>query len=129
MASMEPDRVELRGDRLFLIGTDEELNFGLDVEEVRGEIREGERIAIAGYSGDINAGKILMMDYGCPLISTGDVYRYKCSSYPGNSGGPIFAGDFGNAMTKPGNVIRPLTVIGVHACGVGKNVDRRSQTD
>ena len=129
LASMNPDHVEMRGNRLFVIATNEELNFALGVEEVDGKIWEGARIAIAGYSGDINAGNILMMDYGCPLISTGDVYQYNCSSYPGNSGGPIFAGDFGNSMTKPGNIIRPLTVIGVHACGIVGKLDLTSLVD
>ena len=88
------------------------LHYGLELRDMSDVVMRGSRIAVAGYSGDINDGKMLMIDYGCPISDAEEYYRYKCSTYSGNSGGPIFAGEVGT----PGGAL-PLTVIGVNSCG------------
>ena len=112
-----PMRIEFTGKSFRNSKTQQELDIGLSVRDVSNQIEKGASIAIAGYSGDINSGDILMLDYGCPMLATREVYSYQCSAYGGNSGGPIFAGNFGDSLTKLGDRVRPLTVIGVHACG------------
>ena len=118
-------RYVVRDEKLWDVERRQEVNYGLDVQDVSGKIKPGARIAVAGYSGDINSGNVLMMDYGCPVTNTnfrGGLYEYECSTFPGNSGGPIFAGDTGKRLGEFGRrVVRPLTVIGVNAC-VGKDI-------
>ena len=113
-------RYIIRGERILDIERKQEVNYGLVLQDVSEKIKIGSRIAIAGYSGDINSGNVLMLDYGCPVTKIDNRrgrYNYACSSFPGNSGGPIFAGDIGKRLGKFGRIaIRPLTVIGVNAC-------------
>ena len=118
-------RYVIRGEKILDVERKQEVNYGLEVRDISGEIKKGSRIAVAGYSGDINSGNVLMMDYGCPVTNVnyrGGLYEYECSTFPGNSGGPIFAGDIGKRLGEFGRrAIRPLTVIGVNAC-VGKDI-------
>ena len=109
-------RLGFKGKKFWNFENNEEIREGLDLQDISDRLKQGSKIAIAGYSGDINSGNILMMDYGCPVVNNSNRYDYKCSTFPGNSGGPIFAGDVGEVHSR-GDEPFPLTVIGVHSCG------------
>lgn len=68
------------------------------------------RVAVAGYSSDLNSGELITMDYGCPLgrLFDVDVMTYRCATWKGASGAPVLAAG------GPGNLAR---LLGVHACG------------
>lgn len=54
--------------------------------------RESADVFIAGYSGDLNSGAYLTMDWGCALDRQkfGDeVVDHNCSTYKGSSGAPV----------------------------------------
>ena len=106
-----------KGKRFWNFENNKEIHEGLSVQDISDRVIKGSRIAIAGYSGDINSGNILMMDYGCPVVNNSNRYDYQCSAFPGNSGGPIFAGDVGE-LRFHGNEPGPLSVIGVNSCGM-----------
>ena len=54
----------------------------------RGDELLGDRLVVAGYSGDLNEGRLITMDYGCPILGTGAA-EYKCATFSGSSGSPI----------------------------------------
>ncbi|MBO9357627.1 trypsin-like serine protease [Bordetella petrii] len=58
-------------------------------------LRMGEKLMSLGYSGDLNNGYFLRIDYGCKVTSfqQADSFRTNCITYGGNSGGPILAVD------------------------------------
>lgn len=70
------------------------------------------RIAVAGFSGDLNDGRYVTMDWGCPVRREGAVLRYTCRMFPGSSGSPVF-------MVDRAGMRR--TVIGVNAFGQASN--------
>lgn len=89
----------------------------------RGEawaVRPGDRLAIAGYSGDVNEGRIMTLDYGCPLDEIGEhaVYFYSCKIFGGSSGAPILLA---------GNAYHLTHVVGVNVCGSGPEDPRESR--
>jgi V8-like Glu-specific endopeptidase len=50
----------------------------------------GERLAVAGYSGDIDEGEYITMDWGCPVVSTTQgILNHHCKAWKGASGSPI----------------------------------------
>ena len=55
----------------------------------RGGDLVGDRLVVAGYSSDLNGGSFITMDYGCPLMRTGEWIDYKCATWTGSSGSPI----------------------------------------
>ncbi len=67
-------------------------------------------IAVAGFSGDLNDGRYVTMDWGCPIVATPQkaVLRYGCRTFPGSSGSPVFIVD------RPG--MRRI-VVGVNSRG------------
>lgn len=50
----------------------------------------GQRLMVIGYSGDLNQGYFLRIDYGCKVTGIGPqgFVGNDCASFPGNSGGP-----------------------------------------
>lgn len=70
-------------------------------------MQPGERLMILGYSGDLNSGDFLQIDYGCRVseIREHALIRDNCVAFGGNSGGPVLAIDGEIAM------------IGVHSGG------------
>jgi hypothetical protein len=68
----------------------------------------GDRLVVAGYSGDLNEGRLITMDYGCPILGTGDAVEYKCATFSGSSGSPILLANGPYRLTH---------VVGVNACG------------
>lgn len=75
-------------------------------------VEPGDRLAIAGYNGDINDGRIMTLDYGCPLDEIGEnaVYFFSCKTFGGSSGAPILLA---------GNAYHLTHVVGVNVCGSG----------
>ncbi|WP_118135517.1 serine protease [Oceanicella sp. SM1341] len=69
------------------------------------EVRPGERLMALGYSGDLNQGFFLQLDYGCEVTSVGEYasFRSNCVTWGGNSGGPVLAID------------GEIAVVGVHS--------------
>ncbi|MDF2097531.1 trypsin-like serine peptidase [Aquibaculum arenosum] len=67
----------------------------------------GERLMVIGYSGDLNKGYFLRIDYGCEVTSLwkAGYFGSNCTGYPGNSGGPIITAD------------KEIAVVGVTAAG------------
>lgn len=53
------------------------------------------RIGIAGFSTDLNDGRYLTMDWGCPMkpLARPNVIAYSCRAFPGSSGSPVFVVD------------------------------------
>jgi len=82
----------------------------------RGNELVGDRLVVAGYSGDLNEGRLITMDYGCPILSDGDAVEYKCATFGGASGSPILLANGPYRLTH---------VVGVHACG---STDRTEQS-
>ncbi|HEX6014622.1 MAG TPA: trypsin-like peptidase domain-containing protein [Geminicoccaceae bacterium] len=74
----------------------------------RGDELVGDRLVVAGYSGDLNEGRLITMDYGCPILGTGDAVEYKCATFSGSSGSPILLANGPYRLTH---------VVGVNACG------------
>ena len=74
-------------------------------------VRPGSPLAIAGYSADVNEGRIMTLDYGCPLdeIGEGAVYYFSCKTFGGSSGAPILLA---------GNAFHLTHVVGVNVCGI-----------
>lgn len=70
-------------------------------------VRVGQPLMALGYSGDLNNGYFLRIDYGCRVTSVGEggLMRHDCATFSGNSGGPV--------ITASGN----LAAVGVHSCG------------
>lgn len=54
-------------------------------------VRPGQELMALGYSGDLNDGYFLQIDYGCQATSIGRSFRLgsNCVIWRGNSGGPI----------------------------------------
>ena len=77
----------------------------------RGGELVGDRLVVAGYSGDLNNGSLITMDYGCPLMRTGDWIDYKCATFHGASGSPILLANGPYRLTH---------VVGVNSCGSGR---------
>jgi V8-like Glu-specific endopeptidase len=77
-------------------------------------VRPGQRIFGLGYSGDLNRGYFLRIDYGCKVTSVGTAgqIRHDCATFGGNSGGPIITASGG------------IAAIGVHSCGPRGNSGR-----
>jgi len=57
--------------------------------EELGELTEPIKIAIAGYSGDLDDGAYLTMDWGCDLTSLRPYASYACAGWKGASGAPV----------------------------------------
>lgn len=74
------------------------------------DVEAGDRLAIAGFSADINDGRILTLDYGCPLDEIGprSVYFYSCKTFGGSSGAPILLAGSAYHLTH---------IVGVNVCG------------
>jgi len=71
-------------------------------------------IAIPGHSSDLNQGRFLTMDYGCPLLQDNhrsEILDYNCANFKGASGAPIFA------LAADGKSDNFRNLVGVHACG------------
>ncbi|GHD03572.1 hypothetical protein GCM10019060_39810 [Novosphingobium pokkalii] len=51
------------------------------------------RVALAGYSIDLNDGDELTMDWGCPARWRYGTLFFTCRDWQGSSGGPVFAVD------------------------------------
>jgi V8-like Glu-specific endopeptidase len=70
-------------------------------------LRPGQRLMAIGYSGDLNQGYFLRIDYGCKVTGIGaqGFVGNDCASFPGNSGGPL--------LTATGTI----AAAGVVACG------------
>lgn len=70
-------------------------------------IQPGQRLMVLGYSGDLNNGFFLQVDYGCSASSVDANGRigYNCVTHGGNSGGPVITVDGG------------VAVVGVHSSG------------
>lgn len=83
-------------------------------------VEPGDLLAIAGYSGDVNDGRIMTLDYGCPLDEIGEhaVYAYSCKTFGGSSGAPILLA---------GNAYHLTHVVGVNVCGRGPEDPRESR--
>ena len=64
----------------------------------RGDELLGDGLVVAGYSGDLNEGRLITMDYGCPILGTGDAVEYKCATFSGSSGSPIL---LANGLADP----------------------------
>ncbi len=79
--------------------------------------KKGEKLFNLGYSGDLNEGFFLRVDYGCKVSTRrpDGFLRHNCATYGGNSGGPVI-----RAGPKIG-------VLGVHSCGVGDKSLRRTK--
>jgi hypothetical protein len=71
---------------------------------------------VAGYSGDLNEGRLMTMDYGCPILSDGDAIEYKCATFGGSSGSPLLLANGPYRLTH---------VVGVNACS---STDRTEQS-
>lgn len=56
---------------------------------VRQEVLKS-RIITAGYSSDLNSGREITVHWGCGAIEAQKLIEYRCNSWKGNSGGPIF---------------------------------------
>ncbi|SHM47662.1 trypsin-like serine protease [Halomonas cupida] len=72
-----------------------------------------DRLMVLGYSGDLNDGYFLQIDYGCSVsgIENGGLgrIRHNCVAYKGNSGGPVMTVDGGISVvgvTSGGNLLR-----------------------
>lgn len=78
----------------------------LDLAEVPPKV--GRDLFVMGYSGDLNQGQFLRIDYGCTVNSyqTGNFMRNNCATYKGNSGGPVLE-------VGPGKV----KAVGINSCG------------
>jgi V8-like Glu-specific endopeptidase len=74
----------------------------------RGGELVGDRLVVAGYSGDLNGGRLITMDYGCPILAAGEWVDYKCATFSGSSGSPILLANGPYRLTH---------VVGVNACG------------
>jgi V8-like Glu-specific endopeptidase len=88
----------------------------------RGNELVSDRLVVAGYSGDLNEGRLITMDYGCPILSDGDAVEYKCATFSGSSGSPILLANGPYRLTH---------VVGVNACGSSDRTEqswRRYQT-
>ncbi|GGA00166.1 hypothetical protein GCM10010923_05880 [Blastomonas marina] len=72
------------------------------------------RIAVAGYSADLNRGAYITMDWGCRAELREGMLLHRCRSWRGSSGSPIFVTN--------GNHSRRL-VVGVHAASYGMQAD------
>ena len=69
----------------------------------------GDTLMVMGYSGDLNRGFFLRLDYGCTVVRGLDDrgrFVHDCASYGGNSGGPVLR------VTPLG-----IAAIGAHSCG------------
>ncbi|WP_417330866.1 trypsin-like serine peptidase [Halomonas cupida] len=79
-------------------------------------VQPGEKLMALGYSGDLNGGYFLQIDYGCEVKGTlvSGMIESNCVTYAGNSGGPV--------LTANGNI----AVIGVHSRG-NRHGDRAGQ--
>ena len=86
-------------------------------------VDEGDLLAIAGFNGDINDGRIMTLDYGCPLDEIGEnaIYVFSCKTFGGSSGAPILLA---------GNTYHLTHVVGVNVCGVAPEnpQDSRART-
>ncbi|WP_275286146.1 trypsin-like serine peptidase [Halomonas elongata] len=58
-------------------------------------LEHGEKLMALGYSGDLDDGDFLRIDYGCQVTDIGDhaLFRNSCVVYKGNSGGPVLTTD------------------------------------
>ncbi len=67
----------------------------------------GDRLMALGYSGDLNNGHFLRIDYGCKVSALGKAGQFSsdCATYKGNSGGPVLA------------VGKEIAVVGVFSAG------------
>jgi V8-like Glu-specific endopeptidase len=77
----------------------------------RGNEIVGDRLVVAGYSSDLNEGRLITMDYGCPILSDGDAIEYKCATFSGSSGSPILLANGPYRLTH---------VVGVNSCITGR---------
>jgi hypothetical protein len=82
----------------------------------RGDELVGDRLVVAGYSGDLNQGRLITMDYGCPILREGSSIEYQCATFHGASGSPILLANGPYRLTH---------VVGVNACG---SADRTEQS-
>ena len=97
-------------DWAFLILSKRATSTWLDVADPRQRTAQSTlRIAVAGYSSDLNKGSEITMDWGCRArwLPSGSI-THRCRTFPGASGSPIVSvdGAFGRRE-----------VIGVHAAG------------
>jgi V8-like Glu-specific endopeptidase len=105
-------RYERRGEQcnpfdMALLLTDKPSAFYLPVST--DPPQPGETLLTMGYSGDLNRGFFLRMDYGCKATSGLDRdgrFTHDCASYGGNSGGPVIRAGAGR-----------IAAIGTHSCG------------
>jgi len=70
-------------------------------------LARGDRLMALGYSGDLNKGHFLRIDYGCKVTSLrkADQFVGDCATYKGNSGGPVLTID------------KEIAVVGVFSAG------------
>ncbi|AFJ03728.1 V8-like Glu-specific endopeptidase [Methylophaga frappieri] len=83
----------------------------LDVMPETSQLDSGTKIAIGGYSGDLNQGQLMSLDWGCELRKGQGImgqHDYTCVTWGGSSGSPILL-----MSSIPQNP----TVIGVNAAG------------
>ncbi|MEL7414586.1 MAG: trypsin-like peptidase domain-containing protein [Pseudomonadota bacterium] len=107
----DPDRACSAHDYAFLL-TDRPSGEWLSIETSKPKV--GTKVFLMGFSGDLNGGFYMRMDYGCRVDTVGrrDYIRHSCASYGGNSGGPLI-----RVRQKAGKA--EFAAIGVHGCSFG----------
>lgn len=78
-------------------------------------LMSGDGIAVGGYSGDLNDGALISLDYGCRLRLSTPFLAYNCATFGGASGSPVIS-------LKPGSPSLGK-VIGINACGPKRRED------
>ncbi|NNG03411.1 MAG: trypsin-like serine protease [Inquilinus sp.] len=85
-------------------------------------LRRANTLAIGGFNADINEGRIMTLDYGCPIHGIDretNVMVFGCKTFGGSSGAPIL-------VTRGRD--RLEYVVGVNVCGVGQQSDAASRS-
>jgi V8-like Glu-specific endopeptidase len=54
-------------------------------------LKIGDSVMLAGYSGDVSAGRYLTLDIGCPVMAMNTRVIFQCSSAGGSSGSPVLS--------------------------------------